>query len=382
MATREQWMEALRKADAAAQEGDQEAIADAKRITAKIREIDAAGGGGGAPQDTSQPGIIERIAGSMSESGRRTREAVMHPLQSAQDLLRTTSNFVTLGGRDLAAPYLGSGRTAEQERAETSAADERLGSINEAVNLGAAFLQPSAAVSTPLNLGRAGKALAFGGEGAALSGAQSVIGGGSPRDVVTDTLLGGAAGGGGSAAGDLFTGARNLWRGAGKPRQRTPEELYTAADRTPRNTREGKDLASRSERMKQVELAESERSFKDLAADTKLYGGFPHQEQLAINRLASSPRQSLGDVLSKGGEVLRGGGGAFTKGMMLAALPKVAAAGMAAQGVGSLMKGGQAKEIQALKDLVAGSGGTVEAVDPTVLRDALAKIFMGAQRQQ
>lgn len=125
-------------------------------------------------------------------NAQRAVEMVKHPGRSLEDILRTASNFITFGGRDRLAPYLGTGRTHEQEKQETSLADARLGTFDEAANLGLLALQPSAAARyAPQTVsGQIGKTAGFAGEGAAQSGIQSVVEG---RDDVGSSMAEGAA---------------------------------------------------------------------------------------------------------------------------------------------------------------------------------------------
>jgi len=110
-------------------------------------------------------------------------------------LLRTASNFVTFGLRDRVAPYLGSGRTYEQERQQTAAADARLGTWDDAANLGMAMLQPSATESyLPQGAGYIKSALGYGTEGALQGATQAAIQGDNTWTGAGKGFAGGAAG--------------------------------------------------------------------------------------------------------------------------------------------------------------------------------------------
>lgn len=121
-------------------------------------------------------------------------EMVKHPGRSLNDILRTTSNFITFGGRDKLAgalsPYIGT-LPPEQQKIATAGADARLGTFDEAANVGALLAQPSAAARyVPASIGgRLLKMLGFAGEGAAQSGIQALAEG---RDDVGTSMLTGA----------------------------------------------------------------------------------------------------------------------------------------------------------------------------------------------
>src|SRR5215471_5053334 len=105
-------------------------------------------GGGGAPADAApaapaapaqeDPWTWEHL------SKNPTVSAVMHPVQSAQDMLRSTSNFLSFGGTDKLRSLV-KGTPVEEERAKTQEASKRLGTWDEAANLGLALASPSAA---------------------------------------------------------------------------------------------------------------------------------------------------------------------------------------------------------------------------------------------
>src|SRR5262245_59246704 len=122
-------------------------------------------------------------------------EMVKHPGRSINDLLRTASNFVTFGARDRIAPYLGSGRTYEQERQQTAAADARLGTWDDAAKLGMAALQPSAVESyLPRGAGYLKSMLGYGTEGALQGATQAAIQGDSTVKGAVKGFVGGAGG--------------------------------------------------------------------------------------------------------------------------------------------------------------------------------------------
>src|SRR5215831_12157478 len=134
------------------------------RVTANSQD-EAIAGWNKQTYGEGQPGFFSDPLGSMSRTGAHVRDAIMHPIQSVEDLARTSSNFVTFGGRDRLAPYLGSGRSYEDERAKTARASTRLGSIDEATNMATAAAVPSVAASSlPADAGVLRSAGAFGTE--------------------------------------------------------------------------------------------------------------------------------------------------------------------------------------------------------------------------
>jgi hypothetical protein len=148
-----------------------------------------------------------------ASTGQNVVKSVMNPAQSIPDLLRTTSDFVTLGLNDRLRAWL-KGTNYADEKKQTEYADTRLGSINEAADLGAAMLQPSAAAGYVPEAGAAGRlgqfgksALGWSAEGAGQAGAQAVIKG---EDPVSAMEKGAVAGAGGKL---LSTAGRLQWPG-------------------------------------------------------------------------------------------------------------------------------------------------------------------------
>lgn len=145
-------------------------------------------------------------------------EMIKNPGRSLGDILRTTSNFITFGGRDKLAgalsPYIDT-LPPEKQAAETAAADARLGTFDEAANLGMAMLQPSAAARfiPETAAGRIGKVAGFAGEGAAQSGIQSVVEG---KPVLPAMAQGAAFGAGGSALTQLKPLAQSFMNPLGR----------------------------------------------------------------------------------------------------------------------------------------------------------------------
>ena len=308
MATREEWMSKLRNADKLAQGGDAQAAADAKKIAARIRELDASGGFGDAGAPAQEPGLLTRAMNAMERSGKATREAVMNPGQAIPDILRSTGDFVSMGGTDRlrSAIY---GTPYEQENAETEAAAARSGSIDDALNMGSLLVQPSAAAKYAPQatnaLVRGGqKALAHGTEGAALSGANAVIEG---NDVLPAMAYGGFGGAGGSIAGDAVGSVANIFS-RNKPKYKTDEDFFKDADKARINS----DLGKRKVRLERIRMAETkgQPGFKELSDEIERTGpkqmGLPREEVEGISRLGNRS-SAKGEMLRELGNLVQGG---------------------------------------------------------------------------
>lgn len=120
--TREELEAAFIAADEAGETEDAQAFAEA------LRQMDAltpATTAMGQVPSGSEPLLYPNIP----TQNRNEPTAGFNPdmaFQSLKDITRNMSNAVTLGGRDYVAPTLGSGRTIEQEQAETEAMKKRL----------------------------------------------------------------------------------------------------------------------------------------------------------------------------------------------------------------------------------------------------------------
>ena len=120
--TREELEAAFIAADEAGETEDAQAFAEA------LRQMDAltpATTALGQVPSGSEPLLYPNVP----TQNRNEPTAGFNPdmaFQSLKDITRNMGNAVTLGGRDAIAPALGSGRTYEQELAETEAMKERL----------------------------------------------------------------------------------------------------------------------------------------------------------------------------------------------------------------------------------------------------------------
>jgi hypothetical protein len=159
-------------------------------------------------------------------------EMIKNPGRSLADILRTTSNFVTFGGRDKLAgalsPYLGT-LPPEQQAIETAGADARLGTFDEAANLGLLALQPSAAARyvPETAAGRLGKVAGFAGEGAAQSGIQAIV---EDKPVLPAMAEGGAFGAAGAGLTQLKPLAQSLLPPLGRAMQAGGNVLRGGSD--------------------------------------------------------------------------------------------------------------------------------------------------------
>jgi hypothetical protein len=358
----------------------------------RIRQLGAArakllAGGGEAPAE--QPGLMERMANSMAETGKNVRESVMNPGQSIPDMLRSTSDFLTFGLNDRLRAAV-KGTDYEAEKAETQAADTRLGSIDDAFNLGTALVQPSAAGKYAARTGNTlkdvgKKALAYGTEGAALSGADAVIHG---EDPINPMLFGGGAGAGGSVLGDVFGkffGQKDI------PEFKNEEDLFAKSDVTPQNTSAGKDYARRAARVREARMAQTQGRpgfqtlFKEKNSLNREQSKMTLDQLEQLSRLAHQPNKSK---ISRAGiaDALQGGGGGWGKlatGLWnFGVIPGI---GAAVRRSGQLMDDVSPKEIEKYKKMfLQGSGGKSGGVAPETIdmvRNLIAKLGASSGRQ-
>jgi len=279
--------------------------------------------GGGAPAEG--PGLMERMANSMAETGRNVRESVMNPGQSIPDLLRSSSDFVSFGLTDrLRSAFKGT--DLEEERAETQAADTRLGSIDDAFNLGTAVMQPSAAERYAARGGNMlTKALGYGGEGAALAGVDAV---GHGQNPINPMLFGGGAGAAGSLGADAFEVASNF-RNRNNPKYPTDESLLSAYDtvpevsrgenkgaKAPRDAAE-KEITQGGRMLEKARMAQTQGSagFADMLRGMDKIpngqAGVTRDIREQVSRLASGRKAK--SVVEKAGSAIGGGAGALVK---------------------------------------------------------------------
>jgi len=381
MADRARLMEALKNADAA---GDDAA---AGRIAGMIRALDQQAPAVAAPPQQEEPSILQNIMNSMSESGKNVRESVMNPGQAIPDALRTSSNFLTFGLRDRLGAAL-TDRTHEQEKAETAAADERLGSIDEALDVAAMMLPgPKKPLISPVTIGpksirpaldvgkRAG---VYGAEEAGKSGVQAVIEG---EDPLTAMMLGGAGGATGSVGGDWL---QALSKKGPTQTYKTADDLFEAADKTKRTTRVGKDTIRASERAEAALKAQSggQGAFKEMNDALNRQGrkaaGVSRGEGLALSKLAGKKDSVVPDVLKGLGNIVSGGSlpGRWALAAKLGFLPQVAGAGFNL--AGSLAEKARKGDFNKYMQQILKSAGTTpgKQMSPELantMRDLLAR---------
>jgi hypothetical protein len=378
MADVETLKRALIKAD---QAGDVEA---AKRLAAAIK---AQQGGGAAAAPAAEQSLLDRVMSSMNESGKNVRESVMNPGQSIPDLLRSAGNFVSLGGTDRLRSML-YGTDVADEVARTNQASERLGSIDEAFNLGTALVQPSAAARyMPEGAGLVTKALGHGAEQAGLSGVNAAIEG---RDVLPSMAWGAAGGAGGSVAADAVGSVANIFGKKTNPEFKTDEDLFAAAERAHKGTRQGKDLVSRADLVDQIRMAQTEgqKGFQDLNTRIKGYGrdamNVPREVHEGISTLANKGRRGV-EAVKNLATAAEGGshwGGKLGFGLLTKGLGPVV--GSTAKAVAGLSDEINPRQVQKIKDmLLKGAGKDTPGMTPEMretLRNYLAKVGGGIGR--
>lgn len=303
----------------------------------------------------SQPGLLQRAMNYMEESGKNTREAVMNPSQSIPDVLRSTSDFLTFGLNDRLRSLV-KGTDYADEKAETLAAGERSGSIDDALNLGTALMQPSAASKVGGNVLKRG--LAFGTEGAAQNATEAAVKGEDIADAAGKGFLFGA---GGSAAGD-FIG--NLGKGKPNYKLKDVDAFHAAADKAPQNRRAGKDMRAGSGRLSLIERAANEGQGGFRKLDERLQqpgaqeaGGWGRKDVKTINELATKKRPGLGGFvkgqMQRTGEALTEN---FPLNVWTGGTPKFL--GQVPKGIGAYMSDVKPKTVKTLKQNQLASGGT------------------------
>lgn len=257
----------------------------------------------------------------LRDTGRNTIEAVRdRPLETLDTLARSGTNFVTLGladkfsagmdkltGRD-DRPYADVVADTQKTSAER---DARAGSWDDALNVGAALYNPysAAAKYAPAEAATtAGKALNVGKraavnatEQAGLSGAQSVIHGDSPEDVLKSMAAGGTFGAGGSIGADATGSVMNVFRKkGGQPQYASEDALQKEAQAANLNTKKGQkagdDAITRNALMDQVRLAETRGPGAFGQLSERLEGAgrdpkFPREVYEGISKLGT-PNQS------------------------------------------------------------------------------------------
>lgn len=264
---------------------------------------------GGAAQPQAK-GFLEDPAGYLSASydnlmsldnwGRALAESpegksVMNPSQSIPDLARSMGNFVSLGGTDRLRSMM-YGTPIEEEVRQTDEGSKRLGSIDEAANLGTALLQPSAAGKyLPAGTGMVKSALAHGAEQAGMSGVNAAMEG---RDILPAMGVGGTFGAGGSVAADAAGSVANIFSKKAKPQYINDDALQEAAKaaslklNTKAGQKAGDDVISRNALVDQVRLAETKGpgAFGELSDRLEGAGRnpkFPREVYEGISKLAT-----------------------------------------------------------------------------------------------
>ena len=345
---------------------------------------------GGVAAAEPQGSLMDRMLGSMAETGKNVRESVMNPGQSIPDLLRSSSDFVSFGLTDRLRSAL-KGTDLEEERAKTRAADTRLGSIDDAFNLGTAFLQPSAAARSTGGVVK--NALAYGAEGAGLAGLDALGHGEDPGKAM---LAGGAGGAGGSLAADTIGGASRMFDQTTPPQFDSAEALEAAAKKKKSGkgfqSHYGPDVVVRDDLVSQLNTAatKGKKGVQDLSAAIEGYGrdpAIPRKVYDEISRLGHAPNK--GSVLRRGAANLMDFGGGFM-GKILAAKVSGGALPIAStvlKTVDDLSSEINPKQLAKVKTmLLQGAGGkTNPAMTPEMkneLRHYLAKMTTTGARDR
>ena len=216
--------------------------------------------------------------------------------------------------------------------------------------------------------------------------AQLAARGQSPGGQMDYTMaVGGAFGAGGSAVGDLLGTAINAFKS--KPKYPTDEALFAAAESTPKNIKEGKTLATKAEKVKDLRISATkgqeglkELSQKQLEANAAAKGykqkePYSYEEVLNTSKLAHEPAGTSAGLLAKAAGRLVDAGG-----MPMAWLTggKTRAAGTALEMAGNALNSKAAqKKIEDLAASIRNAGvANVPPLSPqdiSVMRDYLAK---------
>jgi hypothetical protein len=370
-----------------------------------FKRHDQQSGGGGFKRNTQQePSILDRVVGSLNETGRNTREAVTdRPLQSAQDLVRTGGSNISFGLTDRLNSLINN-VPIEEQVAKTDAADTRLGSWDDATNIASMALMPSMAAAKyggkavdaagkwGPRLWNAGKsALGFGSEGAVQGGVQASLQGRGKDDILAAMVGGGVGGSGGSVLGDVASGISNkMFYGSpiqDLPSFKKPMDLVNAGTEAKLNTREGKDTFRRANIMKDFLRAETKgpAGFQKMDEDIQKRGPqsmkLPFEFEESVSKLAQPKggwKQSAANALDFGG-----GWGKLAASKLLGGAPVAGAAGLRlADDLGGKL---DKKTLMKAKSLLL--QGTTRGVNPDMtpemrdeLRNYLAKMSMGAAR--
>jgi hypothetical protein len=291
------------------------------------------------------------------------------------------SDFISQGSYPALLDWM-SGDTSHADRVKE--ARQRAGSAGTGMELVTAAAMPSAGAKAAV--GPLAKAGIYGLENAAFSGIRPAVEGKSLRDQLTDMAVGGGFGVGGSVAGDLIGSGWNALKS--KPKYPTDESLFAAAESTPKNIKEGKTLATKEGKVKDLRIAASkgQEGLKELstkqqeanmaAKSYKQKEPYPYDEVLATSKLANQPQK--GGVMSS---VAKGAGKlASAGGMPLSWMTggKSALAGAGLQMAGDALTSSAAqKRIEELAASIRNAGvANVPPLSPqdiSAMRDYLAK---------
>jgi hypothetical protein len=353
---------------------------------------DKTSSGGGFKRDKAaapaRPGFLEDPGAYLSSmftnsEGQGIGEQLMHPEQLGTALMDQgviASDFLTQGAYPKLLDWIG-GDTSHVDRVRE--ARRRAGSAGTGMDVAAALAMPSAAAKSAY--GPLAKAGIAGLENAAFAGIRPAVEGKGLRDQLSDMAVGGAFGAGGSVAGDLLGTAINAFKA--KPKYPTDEALFAAAESTPKNIKEGKTLATKAEKVKDLRISatKGQEGLKELStkqqeanAAAKSYRQkepYSYEEVLNTSKLAHEPAGTSAGLLAKAAGRLVDAGG-----MPMAWLTggKTRAAGTALEMAGNALNSKAAqKKIEELAASIRNAGvANVPPLSPqdiSIMRDYLAK---------
>lgn len=218
----------------------------------------------------------------------------------ADDTVRVMADTITRGYLD---KLLGA-----EEQEKTRQSRERLSDwVEVPAEVGAAV------ISSPYRIGSTAAGGLFGaGEGAleAYGNQESWVP--DPANIGKGALTGAVTGAVGAKGGEVLGGLLDRKAAKAAKTYKTDEELFEAAGKAKRNTKAGKDVARRGERVETARLAQTkgQKGFEEMLASIEKAGrkqsGYSRQEVEALSGLANRPNKKKG-IISDIGETLQGG---------------------------------------------------------------------------
>jgi hypothetical protein len=326
--------------------------------------------------------------GSHDSQGRNIGEQLMDPMSGVQ----AVGDQAAIAGDTISAglyPKMIDAFTGTTSQTDlVKQAEERAGTAGTGMKMATVAALPSAAARS--TAGPIGRALAFGAEGAGMSGADTVLRGGDSRDILASMALGGGLSAGTSALASRFVpDVDPLTIERGEPRYPDDKSMLDDIEVRGRKYKEDRDLHARGEKLKDLRISATkgkpglqdlDKRQSEANAAAKGYGEpepYPYAERLMTSKVAheADPKGFLGGTAHFAGNVLKAGGlplSWLTKG-----LSAVGAAGLD-EGVRAAMSKGGRKQVDAIADYLrnSGSGKLPTTVSPELanqLRDYVAK---------